>query len=547
MRTGKTMFVKGFLKSAILSLTLLGIQVQAKAQSLEMNVSPLRFAGVHALGSQEGESDAYLVLHTTSGGDWNFTLVNNQLKEIKTGTIEAPRLSFFNSLTSNGEYTLLNFPVNAFSQSITYVVLDKKGNETARMTRTETPMLRRGEQFFPNVYNHPSEGFIITQTFSNGSRAGYTVEHVNNRLETLWSIDFQHDRGHAHVYDVKSMNGRVFVLEANERRGNTQNARLHSIDAETGRHIYTMELTDDNYTYFPTALRPLEDGSLAVSGTYFSGSRISTRNTRGIFFLGISPDGDTKGMNIFAWRELRPLLRTSVPDWFFKVMPDVWIHALEPEADGSFTAVAELYRYTGEVRREERGELKERYHRIRLLDFMLFGFDPDGQMLYAERIERPHMVIKLDSEFSGGSGSLANEAGSGALRRARAMKKSGAFTYRFHQKQDDKFNLAFTSYEAKKHHAYFMDLNNSFNSLKLDLTHAKPQFISYMQIIDLCANQSGFGFILSELNTRSFDDSEAYWRGVLPAGANSMLTYEFMPLTGKLKLNLANLSGEFSK
>ncbi|MFN2395821.1 MAG: DUF6770 family protein [Bacteroidales bacterium] len=547
MRTSKKLFAMGLFKSMLMLTIMVGMQFSSYAQSHELKVSPLRFAGVHALTPFEGASDGYMVLHTASGGDWNFNLFSNELTEIKEGTIETPRNSFFNSLTYNGDYTLLNFVVNAFSQSITYIVLDKDGIETARTTRNETPMLRRGEQFFPNVYNHPENGFVITQTFSSGRRAGYTVEHLDNQLNTQWSLDFQTDKGNAHVYDVKSAGERIFVLEATERSGNTRNTRLHSIDANIGQHIYTMELTDDEFTYFPSALLPMEDGTITISGTYFNGSRISIKNSRGLFFLSVSPDGETTGMNIFDWRELRPLLRTSVPDWFFKVMPDVWIHALEPEADGSFTAVAELYRYSGEVRREEKGELKESYHRIRLLDFMLFGFAPDGQMLYAERIERPHMVIKLDSEFSGGSGSLANEAGSGALRRARAMKKSGAFTYRFHQKQDNRFNLAFTSFEAKKHHAWFMDLNSNFNSLKLDLTHAKPQFISYMQIIDLCANQSGFGFILSELNTRSFDDSEAYWRGVLPAGANSMLTYEYMPLGGKLKLNIANLSEEFSK
>ncbi len=118
------------------------------------------------------------------------------------------------------------------------------------------------------------------------------------------------------------------------------------------------------------------------------------------------------------------------------------------------------------------------------------------------------------------------------------MKKAGAFTYRFHQKSEKAFDLAFMGYENKKHHAYFMDLNNDYSALKVDLLHAKPLVISYLQIIDLCVGQSGFGFILSELNTRSFDDSEAYWRGILPGSKGSMLTYEYMPLNGKLKLDM---------
>lgn len=52
---------------------------------------------------------------------------------------------------------------------------------------------------------------------------------------------------------------------------------------------------------------------------------------------------------------------------------------------------------------------------------------------------------------------------------------------------------------------------------------------------------SGFGFILSELNTRSFDDSEAYWRGIFPISEGSMLTYEYFALTGRLNLNIVNM------
>ncbi len=507
------------------------------SQSLELEISPLRFAGVHALSSVQGESDAYMVLHTASEGNWNFQLIDNRLDEVRTGTIEAPRYSFFTGMTYNGEHILLSFIVNAFSQSITYVVLDKQGFEVARTTRTDTPMLRRGDRFFPGVFNHPQQGFVIVQTTGRGRNAGYSVEQVDGQLNTLWSIEFAANKGTAHVYDLVASNDKLFILEATERMGRTLNARLHSIDLSENEHSYTMELGDGDHSYFPTAFLPMENGNIAMAGTYFNGSRIRGKNTRGMFFLNVGPDGTTDAMELYPWRELRKTLRTPVPDWFFKVMPDVYVHALELNNDGSITAVAELYRYSGEVRREDSRGRKEQYHRIRMLDFMLFGFDQAGGLQYTERIERPHMVLKLDSEFSGGSESLAHNAGQGPLRRARAMKEAGAFTYRFHQVTDDSFNLAFVSYEAKTHYAYFMDLNKNFNAVKTELRHATPAIISYYQIIDLCANQSGFGFILSELNTRSFDDSEAYWRGLLPSANGSMLTYEYMPLTGKLKLN----------
>lgn len=527
--------------SVLVCTLLLCMQVGIMAQSQEFRISPLRFAGVHTLGSSDNQSDGFMVLHTASGGDWNFQLLDSQLQEVKSGVIETPRFSFFNGLTSNGDYTLMSFVVNAFSLSVTYVILDSSGNEVARNTRTDVPMLRRGEQFFPAVYNHPREGFLIVQASGKRKRAGYTVEHVDYQMNTLWSIELGTGRGIQHVYDLVAGEQRLYILEATERFGKTLNARLQCIDLFKNEHIYTLELSDDELSYFPTALRPLNDNGIALAGTYFNGSKIRGRNTQGLFFMNIDDNGYSTALETHAWRGLRRTLRTPVPDWFFRVMPDVHIHALETDIDGSFTAVAELYRYSGEVRRDEPGGTKEQYHRIRLLDFMLFGFDSNGQILYTDRIERPHMVIKLDSGIGGGSSSLAEQAGAGPLRRAKAMKKAGAFTYRFHQKTETGFNLAFMSYENKMHYAYLMDIDNNRNSMKVDLRHAKPKVLSYLQIVDLCANQSGFGFILAELNTRSFDDSEAYWRGLLPASQSAMLTYEFMPLTGKLKLDLVQM------
>ncbi len=521
-----------------LSIIMLGIQNIGFAQSKEMKVSPLRFAGVHALSSVQGESEAFLVIHSASGGNWNFELLDAEMNDIQSGTIEAPTHSFFNSICFNEGFTMMSFVVNAFTPSITYVVLDLTGHEVARTTRFDVPNLRRGDQFFPSIYQHPEHGFVIVQSTGKGRSTGYTVEQVDYHLNTIWSMEFGGQGAQVHVYDLIGLENRLYILEATERLGKTLSARLHGIDLQENVHIYTMELSDDKHSYFPTAMLPRDDNSIALAGTYFKGDKIRGKNTRGLFFLDVDEAGHTAGMGLHPWSGLRSTLRTPVSDWFFKVMPDVYIHALEFNEDKSYTAITELYRYSGEISRENNWGKQEKYHRIRMLDFMLVNFDHQGIINYTERIERPHMVLKLDSELGGGSSSLAEKAGSGPLKRAMAMKKAGAFTYRFHLKSEENFHLAFVGYENKRHNVYLMDLYNEYTAIKIDLVHAKPVAISYLQIIDLCVNQSGFGFILSELNTRSFDDSEAYWRGILPGRNGSMLTYEYMPLNGRLKLNL---------
>jgi len=512
------------------------------SKEYELKISPLRFAGVHPLSSKPGFADGYIVIHSASDGNWNFQLLDNRLNEIKEGLVEAPRFSFFNGLAYNGSHTILCFVNNALSTSITYVILDNYGNEVARTTRTDTPMLRRGNQFFPSVYSHPDNGFIVVQTSGSGRNAGYTVEQIDNELNTLWQLGFTAPKGNSHIYQIEAHNGKLYILEANETMNRTKGVRIRCIDYVERKLVYTHELSDPKLIYYPTAIKPIEGNSVVLAGTYFKGRRLRSESTQGLFMMHLNPSGEIQSNELHPWRGLRRTLRTSVPDWLFKVMPDVYIHGIEQKEDGNFIAIAELYRYSGEVRREKQdGKIDERYHRIRLLDFMLFNFTAKGELIETERIERPHMVIKLDSDYGGGSNPLTENANSGPLKRARAMKKYGAFTYRFHQNSGNLLNLAFTTYENKMHYAYLMDLKNECLSAKVDLRHSKPSIISYLQIADLCINNQGIGFILTELNTRTFCESEVYWRGVLPATHNGMVTYEYMPLNGKLKVNLIQL------
>ncbi len=524
------------------ALVFLTFAMSGFTRNQELKISPFHFGGVHPLTSSEGEAVGFFVINTESEGNWLFHFFDPDLKKTGKTIVEAPRFSFFNQAVIHNDMILVSFLVNAFKTSATLVLLDMEGNELARQTRTDMPMLNRGAQFFPRVFAHSETGFIITHTIRSGE-TGYAIEHLDNELNTLWRKEFFADRGTYHVYDLWSGPEGILIFEGNERRGNLLNARIVSLDPKTGKERFQKHLTDGEHAFFPMASKFLDNGQVVLTGTYYRGENIRGKNSLGLFFEKMDKSGETVSMELYEWKGLRPLLRTNVTDWFFKVMPEVWIHGLEINADGSFTVIAELYRYSGEVSQvdPETRKLKERYHRIRILDFMLFGFDDEGKMQYADRIERPHMVLKLDSEFTGPSGSLSERAGAGSLNRARAMKEKGALTYRFHQvRNDGSLRLGFMSYEAKTHYAYTMSLFEDRRMVKIPLIHAKPKIITYAQMIDLCANQSGFGFILTEMNTRSFDDAEVYWRGMFPGRDGNMVTYEYLPLNGKLTLNLAD-------
>jgi len=66
-------------KILIVVCLLTGIQFVSFAQSKEIRVSPLRFAGVHPLSSSHHESDAFLVMHSGGSGVWNYEMFNTSL------------------------------------------------------------------------------------------------------------------------------------------------------------------------------------------------------------------------------------------------------------------------------------------------------------------------------------------------------------------------------------------------------------------------------------------------------------------------------------
>jgi hypothetical protein len=517
-------------RNLLFTISFILLSVISYSQTIEKRVSPFRFAGVHALTTPQGETRGYFTLSAESGSRWEFQIMNTSLETTITTTIEAPRLSTFNTMVSDGDFIIASFVVNAFRTSLTYVVIDNQGNETARLTRENYPLLNQGNQYFPQLSVHPAGGFILVESIGRRP-AGYTVEYIDHSLSTIWRREFIPSKGKSVVYGLWPVDEQIIVYEATERNNRTQNTRIHTLNPLTGEHMLTMNLTDAEYTYFPTAINPGANGEIAITGTFFKGDKIKGKSSQGLFFINMDRDGQTLAMELFDWKFLRPLIKTHVYDWFFAVRPEVWIHGLDRNDDGSFTAIAELYRYSG----IQRGKSEDRYHRIRLFDFMVFTFDPQGNMVYADAIPRPHMILKLDVD------NFDHMASAGPLSRARAMKQYGAFSYRFHRKTENgSYAIAFMSYEAFTHYAYSVKLHDSRAYLQYPLIVSKPRIFSTLQMVDHFSGQYSIGYMINEMNTRKFNESEMHWRGILPAPQGKMLTYEYMPLNGRLTMNLVD-------
>ena len=256
--------------------------------------------------------------------------------------------------------------------------------------------------------------------------------------------------------------------------------------------------------------------------------------------MKLSEQGQVLATQTFAWKALRPLLRTDVNSWFFKIMPEVWIHGLDPQEDGSFVALGELFRYGG-----QRGNERSTQHHLRLLDFMRFEFNEKGEIQDAQRIHKPHLILLIDDDNSSFNQGAEREFLRGirrtGLQRGLMLKKYGAFTYRHHEALPKKaLRLSFLNYENFMHAAYHLHWTPEETKYSFSpLVQNQAQFFSRMQFMQNFQNQYSLRARLDQSRTRVFRVEESMMLGILPARSGTMLSYEYAAFRSRLILNLA--------
>jgi len=507
------------------------------AQELELKISPFRFNGVFAVKDNQQQTNAFISVYSKSNGIWEMQIIAQDLSESKTFTLDVPKNALFHTMVSSGDQNLLCFVDNSFKPAIHYLLIDGEGNIKQSLSKTKVPLLARGKAYWPQLYALEQGNFIVVEPAKSKS-AGYSLERFDDQLKSLWRKEYYAEKGNAMVYELWVSEMGILIHQLAEKFGNVVNSQLIYNDLENGASIYETSLSDDQFTYYPTAFYLEKDRSVAMVGTYYKGSKIESKQSKGLFLAKTDAVGNFQSQQLLEWKGLKPILKTRVSDWFFKVMPEIWMHRLDKMEDGSYVTLGELFKYSGEITitNTETGNTEEPFHQIRLMDFMRFSFNSDGEMTDAERIEKPHQFLHITE-----TGSIQQMVKSGNLNRNKALKESGAFTYRFGSVDTEgQYTIAFTSYEGFVNYVYVLQTKYG-NYQKHALLKAKPEIISQIEIASRIANQYDDLSLELDGSTINFDGSEHYFRGVLPANDSKLMIYEYMPLKSLLSLQLIDV------
>ena len=261
------------------SFLFFALSLQAQIQQKEIALSPIRFHGLQALRQGLGPVQGYYLSHAERRNRWHIQILDTSLNEIGNQVLEAQRNGQFNEMAANGAYFLASFVSN---RTANYLLLNQFGQEIKRLEREDLPFLMRGPQFQPRIFAHPQQGFILVQGVK-GRDNGYSIEHLDTNLQVLWTREFSLPRGTGHVYEYRCTQEAIFLLEGNERLGNIVQTSLICLDAQTGGLRYRHELNAKEQSFFPTAICPLANGQVALSGNFYRGQGIDNRNSRGLF------------------------------------------------------------------------------------------------------------------------------------------------------------------------------------------------------------------------------------------------------------------------
>ncbi len=519
----------------LIILSFFGLQ----AQELELKISPFRFNGVFAVKDNHQQTNAFTSVYAKSNGVWEMQVIATDLSESQTFALEVPKNAIFHTMVSSGGQSLLCFVDNSFKPALHYLLIDREGNVKHTIAREKVPLLSRGKAYWPQLYALEQGHFLIVEPAKSKS-SGYSLERFDEQLQSLWRKEFYAEKGNATVYELWVSEMGILIHQLAEKFGNVVNSQLIYNDLESGASYYETVLSDGQFTFYPTAFYPENDRSVTMIGTYYKGSKIESKQSKGLFMAKTDADGNFRTQQLLEWKEMKPILKTRVSDWFFKVMPEVWMHRLDKIEDGSYVALGELFKYSGEITQTnpETGETEEPFHKIRLMDFMRFNFNSSGEMTDAERIEKPHQFLHIIEDMTAETGSIQQMVKSGNLNRNKALKESGAFTYRIGTVDaEGQYTIAFTSYEGFVNYVYVLQTNYG-NYQKHALLKAKPEIISQIEIASRIANQYDDLSLELDGSTINFDGSERYFRGVLPANNSKLMIYEYMPLKSLLNMKL---------
>jgi len=247
------------------------------------------------------------------------------------------------------------------------------------------------------------------------------------------------DKGIVSVESVEAGEDRIIVIQLTRPSLLSKKAKgeIVCLDDATGAKLYTYPLYDGEVTGIPSAFLIDKDKNVVTGGMYFKGEKWAAKNSDGIFFLKLSPDGKKLTYKKDNWKEgIQQMIKEgSKKTVTISSKPKVLFHKIVQGGDGGYQIIGETFkksyqmismkikdaitgRYIGDIGSDDSNN---KPYTFEIMDFVIFNYDKAGKMTNLNIIEKEHTKISCYKPYNFMPG----------LRLAQMVKKFGWFNYAF--------------------------------------------------------------------------------------------------------------------
>ena len=450
------------------------------AQTVEIEgVRSKEFRGVRSI--EDFGYYTYYVNEKVGKGMVEFALevYDLSLKQIKKSTVQVSKSSILQGAEFNGEHFLFVF-VSYKKKTNTFIVMDKSGNIVKETTIPNKKIATAATiQVYPDM---DGSGFFLTRSVKE-KKWGFQVEKLDAELSQIWEKTYTVRKGYISVAAGAAANGRMVVIstESPSLMSRKYTGKVISMDSKTGEKQYEYNLYDGSITAIPNSFLIEEDGTVCTAGMYFNGEKWDSKNSDGIFFAKVSPDGTELAKTAIDWdKGIQEALKATSRKFSIGSKPKVLFHEIAKDANGNYQAIAETFRKTvkaGTALAFAAGSGGDAPMGFTVMDFIVFNFSEAGKPMDINKIAKPYKSIYVD-------GTIAKQGG---LRLAQYLKTVKMFTYEFTTPHPETKSevIVFTNFERPKLGAgdpYIgiatMDIGGESKTMKIPLNKRYSSYLS---------------------------------------------------------------------
>ncbi len=509
----------------VLCLALLFTTVKAQEVTLE-TPGARGFSGIRSLNGSVAFT-TWFGEKTETKGMANFVLKlwNAELEEIKSTEVEVSKFSELASSAFTGKYFLFVF-VDAMKKNRTMVTFTAEGDLVEKKVEEDVRRALLTAENFPIIHVLNDEEFVLIRPMKE-KKFGFEVERLDKSLESKWLQSFIPEEGVWKAQDAIVKNDKIFILrEQNPNR--SSDVFLFSIIAlnvQDGSTQYSTDLADAEDGGAPAFIRLGSQGEIATGGPYFKKGKYDDKNSDGLFFCILQPDGSIRKMTKKSWDSMKDQISGEFSSALLGGKTKIMVEDVIRKLDGNYLIIAEQFKKANNANLTGSGagavlgggggsSAAGPEVGFTVLDFVFFEFNASGDFTGIQVVEKTNKEARV-------SGSVANDKG---LAIANYMYSRGFFCYRETIEHNGKQIIVYRNDDGFKSKAYFLPIGETSTASipSIDMDRWVSENLNKLGKFAKATGGGQYSF-----NSDNTNDTYALYKGIQSFKKGHMLLHDY--------------------